>query len=198
MASHQERRKYYRIQDQVALEYLALTTEEYDREKNLFYNQPSGLRLLKNKYANFLPPGLEVENTAGFSSEFMTGLVKMIITINEKLDLILAYLEKKENYDLYQKQPQTVSLSGEGIGFSVPTAISKGCFIKVNFLLPQTPPFLIPALGKVVHLTAQSDRGQKEYEVGISFLDIHKDDQEAIIKYIFMRQRDMLRNRENG
>ena len=49
-------------------------------------------------------------------------------------------------------------------------------------------------LGKVVRITPQDAEGIKMFEVGVDFLDIHEDDQEAVIKYIFMRQRNMLRN----
>ena len=193
-----ERRKYYRISDTTAIEYQLLSAKEYEAEKKFFRDQPSGLRNLKNKYANFVPNELDVENFGGGDVDTLRGLLKLIININEKVDLILSYLEKKEDVSLYQKAPQKITLSAEGIGFFISECIPVGSCMKLRVLLPQSPKILITTLGKVVRITPKNVRGMKKFEVGVAFLDIHEDDQEAIIKYIFMRQRDMLRNKSGS
>jgi c-di-GMP-binding flagellar brake protein YcgR len=199
----QERRKYYRIQDKLAIEYELLSSEKYEQEKALLKSQPSGLRTLKNKYADFLPQGLDLENLGGGDNETIRGLLKLVINIHEKVDLILSHLEKRGNLSIYQKTPQKISLSAEGIGFSVDEPVPLGSLIRLKILLPRSPQILIVALAKVVRMTPQGLEGKNaneanRFDVGITFTDIHEDDQEAMIKYIFRRQRDMLRSRGKG
>ena len=192
--SSSERRRYYRITDTSSIEYRILSTKEYEREKTLFRDQVSGIRSLKNKYANFVPNELDVENFKGGDVDTLRGLLKLIININEKIDLIISYIEKREDSSIYQKNPEKITLSAGGISFFVSEPISVGSYLKLKMLLPQSPKILIAALGKITRITPQDAQGIKNFEVGVDFLDIHEDDQEAIIKYIFMRQRDMLRN----
>ncbi|MGA1876092.1 MAG: PilZ domain-containing protein [bacterium] len=199
----QERRKYYRIRDTLAFEYELLSLEEYEKEKKLLKSQPSGLRTLKNKYADFLPQGLDLESLGGGDSEIIRGLLKLVINIHEKVDLILSYLEKRGNLSIYQKTPQKISLSAEGIGFSAGKPAPVGSLMRLKILLPQSPQILIAALARVVRIKPKGREGKNTnegdtYDVGITFTDIHTDDQEAMIKYIFMRQRDMLRSRGKG
>jgi c-di-GMP-binding flagellar brake protein YcgR len=199
----QERRRYYRIRDTLAIEYELLSTEEYEKEKTLLQSQPSGLRILKNKYADFLPQGLDLENLGGGENETIRGLLKLVIHIHEKVDLILFHLEKRGNLSIYQKTPQKISLGAEGIGFSVDEPVPVGSLIRMKILLPQSPQILITALARVIHMTPKGREGKNtneghRFDVGITFTDIHEDDQEAMIKYIFRRQRDMLRSRGKG
>ena len=189
-----ERRKYYRIADTSAVEYQILSAKEYEAERKLFRGQVSGIRNLKNKYANFVPNELDVENFSGGDVDTLRGLLKLIINMNEKIDLIISYIEKKEDSSIYQKNPEKITLSAGGISFFIAESIPTGTYLKVRMLLPQSPKILITTLGKVTRITSQNDQGIKRFEVGVDFLDIHEDDQEAVIKYIFMRQRDMLRN----
>jgi len=189
-----ERRKYYRITDTAAIEYQILSAKEYEAERKLFRDQVSGIRNLKNKYANFVPNELDVENFKGGDVDILRGLLKLIINMNEKIDLIISYIEKKEDLSIYQKNPGEITLSAGGISFFISEPVPAGTYLKVKMLLPQSPKILITTLGKVARITSQEAKGIKMLEVGVDFLDIHEDDQEAIIKYIFMRQRDILRN----
>lgn len=191
--SSSERRKYYRITDTSAIEYQILSAKEYEAERGLFRDQVSGIRNLKNKYANFVPNELDVENFSGGDVDTLRGLLKLIININEKIDLIISYIEKKEDSSIYQKNPEKITLSAGGISFFISEPIPAGTYLKLRMLLPQSPKILMTTLGKVTRITPQDAEGIKRFEVGVDFLDIHEDDQEAIIKYIFMRQRDMLR-----
>ncbi|MEW5802144.1 MAG: PilZ domain-containing protein [bacterium] len=198
--SYQEKRKYYRIKDTLAFEYQVLSPKEYEAEKIRFWNQVSGVRTLKNKYAHFLPNELDMEYFGAGElsrpvSELIRGLVKLIIGMNEKVDLILSHLEDKEDVSIYQKHPEDVSLSAEGIGFYTSESLSAETQVKIRMLLPQNPQILITTLGRVVRVTAKQIGEVKRFEVGILFSDIHGDDQEAIINHVFTRQRDILRNK---
>ncbi|MCL6582793.1 MAG: PilZ domain-containing protein [bacterium] len=190
-----EKRKDYRIQDILAIEYQVLSPGEYEAEKARLENQPSGVRSLKDRYANFLPEGLEGEGWRAEDPDVVRGLLKLIISLNEKVDLILSHLEGKGEVSIYRRPPQEVSLSASGVGFCSSEYIPAETYVKVRMLLPQTPQILITTLGKVVRVTTKQIGEVKKFEVGILFLDIHEDDQEAIIKHIFTRQRDILRSR---
>ena len=168
-----ERRKYYRIIDASAIEYQILSAKEYEGERKLFRNQVSGIRNLKNKYANFVPNELDLENFQGGDIDTLRGLLKLIINMNEKIDLIISYIEKKEESSIYQKNPEKITLSAGGISFFVSEPISSGSYLKLRMLLPQSPKILVTTLGKVTRITPQDAQGIKRFEVGVDFLDIH-------------------------
>lgn len=195
----QERRKYYRIQDALSLDYQVLTPEEYEKENNLFLNQPSGIHTLKNKYSNLLPNGIELEQISGTESDLIRGLLKIMIDMNEKIDLILSCLEKKENMRIYTKPAQDVNLSADGIAFTVLENIPLKSYLKIKILLPEHPKLMITLLGQVLRIVPhlRDESGMQKFELGVTFLNIHEDDQEELIRYVFMKQRDMLRSRHN-
>jgi c-di-GMP-binding flagellar brake protein YcgR len=136
-----------------------------------------------------------MENLGSGDSDLVRGLLKLIISLNEKVDLILSHLERKEDLSIYQKPPEEVSLSADGIGFCSSEYIPVEAYMKIRILLPQNPQILVTTLGRVVRVTTKQMGEVKRFGVGVLFSDIHEDDQEAIIKHVFIRQRDILRNK---
>ncbi len=197
----QERRSSIRIEDFLVFEYKILTPEEYEEEKKVFFQQPSGVEKIKLKY-----PFLSLTFSGEKGQDNIKGSVTnqiflgLLVSINEKLEELIRFVTEKEGKRegfLYCKKPVPVNISGVGIKFTARETIAPGTFLKIRFLLPIFPCFEINVLGKVVW---SKKKEEQKCEVGVSFLDIHEDDREALIHYIFKRQRKLIRTekQENG
>lgn len=79
-------------------------------------------------------------------------------------------------------------VSGGGVKFETDTAVEEGNLIKCAFRLDG---ILISAKGKVLSRDTQ-DNGRYKYMYRVQFVKISLENQESIIKYIFMEQRKLL------
>jgi hypothetical protein len=71
-------------------------------------NLAGGVRILRDKYAHFLPNELDRENLGTGelghpTSEVIRGLWKLVISLNEKVDVILAQMDRKEDFEYISK-----------------------------------------------------------------------------------------------
>ncbi len=187
-----EKRQHIRIGDTLVFEYCVLSEDEYRQEKEIFYQQPSGVEKVKLKYPFLSLPfsGEKVEEQISHSSlnQVFLGL---LVSINEKLENLLKIMAKSGNKkcSLHCKEPAFINISGAGIRLITEEFMEPGTKLRIIFLLPIFPTFEIKALGEVVWTKPKENK----YEVGINFLEIHEDDREALIYYIFRRQRKLIR-----
>jgi len=186
-----ERRKAVRIDDCLPLEYKILSKQEYEEELKAFPNSRSGVEQIELKYPFFswfyykLNESEEVSITE-------QAILDLLISLNNKIDSLIRLLKKEKELaeeDLCYKDPSNVNISGTGIRFSSPQMIKEGSFLKLHICIPLFPSFIIPILGKVVWTNKKGE----SYEVGVEFTAIHEDDRDALIHYIFIRQRRNIR-----
>jgi len=191
----EERRNYLRIDDCLVFEYKLLTPEEYAQQKELFLKQSSGVEKVKLKYP-FLPlpfigERTREENADGSNLEDI--FLGLLISINEKLDHLFQLVGQEHTTEktLFFKKPCWTNISGAGMRFFTEQPLDLESFLRIDILLPLFPSFTITALGQVVRV--QKKDTDNQYEVAVSFTDIHEDDRDALIHYIFVRQRKLIR-----
>lgn len=80
----------------------------------------------------------------------------------------------------------TRDIGAGGIRLFVDGQIKRGDVIKLEFLLPESPPQVF-ATGRIVWVKPFSIEGDKttRFDAGIEFLDINPQDRERINKYVF-------------
>jgi len=188
-----ERRSFVRIDDYLIFDCKILTKKEYEKERELFLKRPSAVEQIKFKYP-FLPLGFTGESRKETETEPHTieqMLLGLLVNLNEKVDTILHLLghADEEKASLCLKTPCCVNIGGAGMRFMTQDKMKEGDFLKVNILLPLFPSFIITALAEVKRVKKVNDF----YEIAVSFTDIHEEDREALIHYIFMRQRKLIR-----
>lgn len=125
---------------------------------------------------------------------------KAIALLDQKLDYLIAMLQsqmraKSEQTDFYRAQ---VNISGSGIRFPSQHLYSKGSHLWVAMVFTAAAPsFRVDAVAKVERLSSsvKSRGGGPSVEVGAHFVAINEQDSEQILRYVFQKQRELLRSR---
>ncbi|MDD5434056.1 MAG: PilZ domain-containing protein [Nitrospira sp.] len=123
-----------------------------------------------------------------------------IADLNRKIDLLIELL-LPDNKGLHIEVPaeRDVSISGSGIRMEIIEPAYTGQKIALCIVLPLIPLTNLFIAGEVKRsVRSESSEGKEKglFEIGIKFLDLKDDDYEKIVKYIFKKQRDFLRNKK--
>ncbi|HEX2947669.1 MAG TPA: PilZ domain-containing protein [Clostridia bacterium] len=120
-------------------------------------------------------------------------IIRIQRRMHYRLDMVgnvLLWLdEESEPIKAYSK-----NISGSGLCLATEINIPVDTVIKAKLELPGLPVFSV-ACRVLRSRLVESKRG-KQFEVGLSFMEIAKKDQDTLIRYIFMQQRLLLK-REN-
>ncbi len=169
-----ERREFVRIDDTIGLEANLVDPAKRKSVRARELLMPAPLeRLLSKDY--------ETEDSK---------TLRYLAAINSKLDLLIKHLvsdySSLEGFD-----NQSVNLSACGINFPMSVKPDEGDLVEIKMLLPGSPPVSICAYAEV--LRAEGPKESGKYDVAAKFISMGEDIQEEIVRYIFDRQRELLR-----
>lgn len=187
-----DRRSAVRIDDYIAFEYEILSEYQYKMELEAFPKTSSGVEQIELKYPFFSwiqDKYKEIEGSITIADQV---ILDLLVSINDKLEFltrVLANNKEPDKANLCFKKPSYVNISGGGIRFLSDSQIKKGTFLKIRICVPLFPPFVITTLGKVIW----TQKEEYKYKVGVKFTAIHEDDRDALIHYIFIKQRKLIR-----
>ncbi|MEK7678980.1 MAG: PilZ domain-containing protein [Deltaproteobacteria bacterium] len=119
-------------------------------------------------------------------SEDNAELYELLFDINQKLNMLLRHMTEKSGFNL--PQARQVSISGGGMRFVCQDLFKAGDKLTLKAFLP--------TCAHVVRLKCEAvrvDRIKDGYEVAVKYLDMDDGIREKIIKYIFAKQRKLLR-----
>ncbi len=173
---HDERREFVRIDDTIGIEATLVAPEKKEAVRARELLMPAPLETI-------LSEGYEAEDSK---------TIRYLAAINSKLDLLIKHLVSDDS-SLEGFDNQIVNLSACGISFPMSVRPAEGDLIEIKMLLPGSSPVSICAYGEVLRV-----KGPKEdsmYEVAVKFISMGEDIQEEIVRYIFDRQRELLRNK---
>ncbi|MCC6544018.1 MAG: PilZ domain-containing protein [Nitrospirae bacterium] len=181
-----DRRENVRIIDKIPLAYRFVTAEDIAEN-----NRPERyFPYIWNKYPQLLPSEELEENH--------TKLLNHIIDLHRKMDILIETVAPECRTIVEIPKEQDVCISASGIRIHLDTPATAGQLMILCIVLPFIPPASIFVTGEVIRRDMSEDLipDEKNYfETVINFLTIKEDDRETLIKYIFKRQRDMLRDR---
>ncbi|MBI3025880.1 MAG: PilZ domain-containing protein [Candidatus Tectomicrobia bacterium] len=126
---------------------------------------------------------------------------KAISLLDQKLDFLIsmAQAQMRANVEATEFYRAQVNISGSGIRFPSQQLYSKGSHLWIGMVfIGAAPSFRVDAVGRVERLSsAVKSRGEKtpSVEVGARFVAINEQDSEQILRYVFQKQREMLRAR---
>ncbi|MBU3949784.1 MAG: PilZ domain-containing protein [Proteobacteria bacterium] len=172
---------------------------------------PEEYYLIKNKSDSLLNPDrkkLKIDpvlsdNNAKIDSDlkidyYDDALLKFLVKMDEKLDIILSMLSTNEARSKTFNQGTCNNISASGISLVTSEPASKGQIVHVNIDLCKLPPVYIDAYGEIVRTTGIYEDNIPMYNLGIKFIDLDEKDREKIVAYIFSKQREDLRNGKTG
>lgn len=117
-------------------------------------------------------------------------LYELLFDINQKLNILLNHMAEKNGFNM--PEAREVNISGGGLRF-----IARDKFEVGDRLVLKT---FLPTYAHVIKLKCEVVRSvpaQDGFEVAVKYTEIDDTTRDKIIKYIFARQRQMLRTEKN-
>lgn len=117
--------------------------------------------------------------------------------INRKLDLLIHMSLAEDFRTLMGTIPREVNISGSGIRFITSESFKEGDLLEVSMILPMVPLLFIRFVGEVVRMKSVTSYETARYAVAVRFLNVDQETKDDIIRYLFRRQRELLRMRQD-
>lgn len=117
-------------------------------------------------------------------------ILNLLLEVNNKLDLLVKHFSIDTGRDL--PEAKDVVLSASGLKFISTDDFQTGDIITLKLYLSSFSQFLC-VRAEVVRNMGPKDGG---HEIAAKFMDIDENKRERLIKYIFNRQRELLRSDE--
>lgn len=112
--------------------------------------------------------------------------------LNSKLDSIIRMLAfPAESHNALDFE--MVSISAGGLGLLSGEAYEVGELVEIRMVLPTSPFMILYVYGNVV----KCEPVCQKYELGVEFIEIDDDIREHIAKYVFDRQREIIRKKRS-
>ncbi len=194
-----ERRRFYRINDSVILNYQPFPEDQLDERIAHFTMLGSQHRLLQSSLTGL---ELRLEFLLDEISEPLPEIAEALKIINRKLGILSHLGESGPDAALGLRTAadtvptQQVNLSGSGLAFHSPTELSLGETMEIEFVLfPEY--YNVKAIGKVVACRERNgvDPDQK-FEIAVDFVYLKEEDQEFIVAHVLRKQGEEIKRQK--
>ena len=180
-----KRREAFRQDEVLAMKEELLTPEQFSAEMNKTGIVSQHADLLQELVNNDSGPG-------HYGSTLSPEITGALETLELKLNYLITMQMEDNDDDNYDQR--FVSLSATGIGFSTQEKCNKGDWLKIKLKLPLFPPVKLELLGEIVSVLHESGK-RSGTRIGASFVYRCEQEEDAIIKYLFKRQRERIRSK---
>lgn len=188
-----ERRRYFRIDDEMILAWRTLTPAEKEKRLAQFdrgeMEYPDPTRL-------FMSLEADITSLIGDISVREKMVAQVLRLMNRKINLISrGPLMKEHQYSLLDESPQSVNVSACGIAFRVEQALKPGMDIQIELVLVPEGTYVL-CYGVVIGCE-KDEKGDNErpYRVNVDFSAIREDDRERLIQHIMQKEMELLQLR---
>ncbi|MBN1828931.1 MAG: PilZ domain-containing protein [Deltaproteobacteria bacterium] len=171
-------REYARVDDFLKIDYALLTDDPKQ-------NGASRLELF-NKIFGCLPKVPEAESVD------LKTLYNLLCQVNWKLDQIMESLPR-EKASSASSVYNRVNISASGLRFITDQPLAEGDTVAMRIHLPATGSLISPLDLTATVVSSSKSSEENRHIVSLKFTDLSEDNEEAIMKYVFRRQREVLR-----
>lgn len=196
-----ERRRFYRVDDSVILNYRLFPMHQLDKAV-------ARLKVLNSQHKNLHDSLQAVESRLELLldeiSEPLPEIAEALKLINRKLSVgLLGNRMDAGTYDNTDREGDTfsttqeINLSASGLAFHSPISFSHGETMEIEFVL--FPEYCnIKAIGKVVACREKEDElHEGMFRVAIDFIYVREEDRESIISHVLLKQgKDLKKQRQ--
>lgn len=119
-------------------------------------------------------------------------LYELLFEINQKIDILVDHLSRKSGLSI--PEAREVNISGGGLRFNSTTEFREGDRLTLKTFLPDYA-YVVKVSCEVLRVTPAGDG---TFEVAVKYVDMDDSTREKIIKYIFAKQRKVLRTERGG
>jgi hypothetical protein len=180
----QERRGFFRIDDQVALSYRLVPDKEVisnDGALQVKENDPLSL-------SNELEKMREVSRIHLRHVEKQSPEVaRYFVHLESKIDLLVHHVMTGSDA-LFVKKTQSVSISGSGIAFTATEGLAVGDFVEIRFILKPSLT-TIQTFAKVVSSIPESTG----FKIAVEYTHLNDGDRDLLIRHVVKKQMNDIR-----
>lgn len=183
-----ERREFFRIQDEVALEYRVISEQEAeDVLLRIQDDRPDRFTAA----ASFAGTSRQMTHLLQNLSHKSPDLSMCLSTLDKKLNLLVQLLVAEE-MDL-QRNTREVSLSAGGLAFNADRELKVGDLLETRLVLFPTVTGIL-AVSCVVSCERRSDvDGGLPWSVAVEYQHVRPADQDLLVKHVLNRQTEQRR-----
>lgn len=188
-----ERREYFRIADEIVLDYRLLNQRE--------------MEALQEKIQSDLPDRFTAASSFAASSRRMAHILhkaqhespeiaRCLQMLDQKLNS-LAQLFVAEEFDIANRLPQQVNISAGGLAFRVHKDIPSGSLLELRMVLF---PSLVGILagGCVIHNEHVQDGNLKyPWQIAVNYEHMRESDRELLVRHIMSKETQELRKKRS-
>ncbi len=184
-----ERREYFRIDDEIALDYRLTDEDEIDAlSERIHARFPDRFTVASSFSATSRQMAQALHKVQSQSPE----LVRCLQSIDQKLNM-LAQLFVSEEMHLDQQPTREVNLSAGGLAFRSQHEIRTGSLLEMRMVLfPSLVGIL--TLSRVIHCARINDGNvQFPWQVAVNFEQLRESDRELLVRHVMAKQTRQLR-----
>lgn len=113
-----------------------------------------------------------------------------LVMLNTKLEYIINTLQL--NREGFSAMPfQNINISGGGMSFGYPEPVERGEILEIKTVLYMLHPISVYLYGEVV----SSKQRKNDYRISVLFFQIDEPVRDEIVRFVFERQREMIRKK---
>ncbi len=183
-----ERRRYFRIEDEIVLVYRLVAPEEVP--------DPSA-------FPEQMADQFSITSTLEYLTQESQAQLRSIQRDHPEVAAFLQTLERKidvlaqalliSNNQLMDQPTRKVNLSAAGLAFDSEQTMSEGSVLELKMVVPPALVGII-TFGRVVY--CHENEGGGDYRIGVDFLSMREQDREFLIRHVVKRQLSKLRQQK--
>ncbi|HAI96163.1 MAG: pilus assembly protein PilZ [Cycloclasticus sp.] len=185
--TEKERRRFFRIDDEVALSYRLASEEEAIADEKLQVTTDATLSLATELEKMNERSRIHLRHVEKESPE----VARYFSFIESKISFLAQHLMKSTD-ELFKKTTQPVNISGSGILFNADDPLSAGNFIEIKFILRPSLAS-IKAFSRVVSCHSEGDL----YRVAVEFNRLSDEDRDLLIRHVVKKQMNDIREKSD-
>ncbi|HFD79067.1 MAG TPA: hypothetical protein ENK05_01580 [Gammaproteobacteria bacterium] len=188
-----ERREYFRIDDEVALDYRLI---EEDEVEALVEKIRSGMVDRFTASSTFAATSRQMSHTIHRVQAQSPEIARCLQSIDQKLNMV-AQLFVREEMRLDEQTTREVNLSAGGVAFRSQRELPLEALLELRMvLLPSLVGIL--TVSRVIHCERAAD-GELPYpwQVAVVYEQIRESDRELLVRHIMARETEQLRRRRS-
>ena len=184
-----ERRRYYRIDDDVALRYQIIPEATLPDVLTRFDSGYADKWTLASEFAYATS---QMKQALEKIKPEMPEVARYLEELNKKIDTLMRLLATSED-DMPSYPTDRVNLSASGLAFDAPAQVPVGSTLEIKLLIfPSFVCFL--SLGKVVRCSRENTEERDfPYRIAVDFTHIREGAREILVKHVLQKESSHLR-----
>ncbi len=189
-----ERREYFRIADEIALDYRLISDDEADRLVEKIQSRQVDRFTAASSFAATTRQMTHVMHKVQSES---AELARCLQAIDQKLNMV-AQLFVTEEMELNEQPTREVNLSAGGVAFRAQHEIGMDSLLELRMVLF---PSLVGILtvSRVIHCERiNDDNRQFPWQIAVVYEHLRESDREHLVRHIMARETQQLRGERSG